>query len=89
MNVKGIHAPVIENRFDNQMHRIGQGVRSGELTRDEAKTLLAQQKDIAKDVYASKTDNGYLGFNERKEIRAEQREASKDIFVAKHNAEAR
>jgi hypothetical protein len=89
MNIKGIHAPVIENRFGHQMHRVGEGVRSGELTRTEARTLLAQQKGIAQDVYAAKTDDGFLSRGERKDIRAEQRQASKDIFVAKHNAEAR
>jgi hypothetical protein len=89
MNVKGIRAPVIENSFGRQMKRIGQGVKSGELTKSEAKSLLREQGKIAKDVYDAKKDDGLLGPKERKSIRAEQRQASKDIFLAKHNDKSR
>lgn len=89
MNVKGIHAPVIEHRFGRQLERIAQGVKSGELTKGEAKSLFQQQLELAKDVYDAKKNDGRLSRAERKEVRAEQRQASRDIFVAKHDGTTR
>lgn len=81
MNIPTVKAPVIESRLSRQFDRIAQGVKSGALTGAEARELVSQQKDIYKDLFQAKTDNGFVGPQERRELR----QSSRDIFVAKHN----
>ena len=85
MNIPSVKAPVIEARLSHQASRIEQGIQSGSLTAKEAKALVSQQKDIYKDLYQAKTDNGFVGPHERRELRQELRQSSRDIFLAKHN----
>jgi hypothetical protein len=85
MNIPSVKAPVIEARLSHQAGRILQGVQSGSLTAQEAKTLASQQKQLFKDLFQAKKDNGFVGPHERRELRQELRQASRDIFVAKHN----
>lgn len=68
----------------NEQHRIRQGVRSGELTRRETKTLAGQQKDIREDRKEAKADGVVTGA-ERKEIKQDKRQASRSIYRKKHN----
>jgi methylthioribose-1-phosphate isomerase len=75
----------IKPRATNQHHRIKQGLRSGELTRAEAKNLREGQKDIRQDIKEAKTDDGIITKEERKEIKQEQRQESRKIFRKKHN----
>lgn len=89
MNIPSVKAPVIEARLSHQAARIQQGVRSGELTASEAKELVSQQKDLYKDLFQAKTDNGLVGPQERRELRQDLRQASRDIFAAKHNGAER
>ena len=67
-----------------QRSRIKQGVKSGELTKAEAKSLIKDEKNIRKEVKAARAD-GDVTHAERKEIRHEKREASRKIFRKKHN----
>jgi hypothetical protein len=85
MNIPTVKAPVIEARLSHQSARIAEGVKSGSLTGAEAKELVSQQKDIFKDLFQAKKDNGFVGLHERLELRQELRQSSRDIFVAKHN----
>jgi hypothetical protein len=85
MNIPSVKAPVIEARLSNQAGRIHQGVQSGSLTGAEARQLVSQQKDVYKDLFQAKTDNGFVGPYERHELRQDLRQSSRDIFVAKHN----
>jgi hypothetical protein len=89
MNISSVKAPVIEARFTHQAHRIAEGVKSGSLTKAEAKELVGQQKALYKDLYEAKTNDGYVSRQERSELRQGLREASRDIFEAKHNSEVR
>ncbi|MEO6538334.1 MAG: hypothetical protein ABIT07_05875 [Ferruginibacter sp.] len=68
----------------NEHHRIRQGVRSGELTRHETKTLARQQRDIHQDRKEAKAD-GIVTPAEKKEIKQDQRQASRSIYRKKHN----
>lgn len=68
----------------NEHRRIRQGVRSGELTRRETKTLAEQQKDIREDRKEAKADGVVTGA-ERKEIKQDKRQASRSIYRKKHN----
>jgi hypothetical protein len=85
MNIPTVKAPVIEARLTHQAARIVQGVKSGALTGAEAKELVSQQKELYKDLFQAKKDNGFVGTHERRELRQELRQSSRDIFVAKHN----
>lgn len=76
--------PVARHRQVDQQRRIGQGVRSGELTPKETIKLEREQKDIRQDIRSAKSD-GVVTSAERQEIRADQNQASKDIYRLKHN----
>lgn len=81
-------AQTIKQKAHNQRHRIGQGVRSGELTRGETRNLVHGQKEIYHDVRAARED-GIVTNAERKDIKKEQRQESRDIFRKKHNGRDR
>ena len=68
-----------------QPARIKQGVKSGELTKHETKTLVKQQKETRQDVKAAKAD-GTVTTAERKDIKQDKRQASRNIYRKKHNA---
>jgi len=80
--------PNIPSSFVNQSNRIDQGVKSGELTRGEAKELRAEQKQIAGMIGEAFAD-GQLTKAERQEIRGAQRDASKNIYENKHDGQRR
>ena len=72
-----------------QHKRINQGVRSGQLTRTEAKGLRQDQREINQERKAAKRDDGVIDRKERKELRQDQRDASKNIYEEKHDADIR
>lgn len=72
----------------NQRHRIREGVRSGELTRNEARQLHSQEKDIRKDKKEARAD-GVVTPAERKEIRKDERSTNRNIYRKKHNGRVR
>lgn len=71
-------------RAHHQRQRINQGVRSGELTKAEARNLRNDQKEIRQDVKLAKAD-GKATKAERKIIRKERKKESREIFRKKHN----
>lgn len=84
----GTKTPVVNARERNQKERIGQGVRSGELTGKEAAGLVKEQHDIRKDERTAKAD-GTVTREERKDLHQEQNQASKNIYKQKHDAQKR
>jgi len=72
-NIPGVKAPVIETRLSHQVARIAEGVKSGSLTASEAKTLVAEQKSLFKDLFEAKKDNGFVGPHERREAYRQDR----------------
>ena len=78
------HDPVVNKKQHNQHRRIAQGVKSGEVTRTEAKGLRQEQRALRTEERAYKAD-GTLDKTERRDLRQDQREASRDIYKAKHN----
>jgi hypothetical protein len=74
----------IKQHAKNQQHRIAQGVRSGELTKRETKNLVADQKNIRREVRSAKAD-GNVTRAERRDIRRDQRQAKRKIHRKKHN----
>jgi hypothetical protein len=67
-----------------QHRRIKQGVRSGELTKKETRTLTNQQKEIRQEKIAAKAD-GVVTRDEKKEIKQDQRKAKRTIARKKNN----
>ncbi len=68
----------------HQKHRIKQGVKSGELKKNETKNLIEERKEIHQDVNLAKSD-GKITPGERKIIRKEKRRQSYEIYRKKHN----
>ena len=68
----------------HERQRIKQGVKSGELTRTETRTLVNQQKDIHQDKKEATAD-GKITRAERKHIKRDERKANRSIYKKKHN----
>lgn len=72
----------------HERQRIKQGVKSGELTRRETRTLAMQQRDIHQDKKEARAD-GKVTAAERKHIRKDEKRANRSIYRKKHNARDR
>lgn len=80
--------PGVNQRQHVQEHRIEQGVRSGELTRQETRGLMQERRNIRQEERAYKSD-GRLTKTERKDLHQDLNELSKDIYTEKHDGEQR
>ena len=80
----GVRSPGIHKRQSNQVRRIKQGVRSGELTRAETVRLGKQQVKINRQKRHFKAD-GTFTKRERVAVHKRQHRASKNIYRKKHN----
>ena len=76
--------PYINWRERNQQRRINQGIRSGELTRGEARHLEAEEGRIKADEKIDKAD-GHVTRGERMHLEHELNRASRNIYRDKHN----
>jgi hypothetical protein len=76
----------IDARQANQMRRIEEGRRSGQLTWREYRFLRREQAQIAADERRAKAD-GYLSPSERRRLNYELDRASRDIYRLRHNDE--
>lgn len=88
LSAESNRAPGVKAREHRQKHRIQQGVRSGEITRDEAKELREGRKETREKEKEFRSD-GELTKEERKELHQDLNEQSKTIYDAKHNDEKR
>ena len=84
----GTHDHRVNVRQHHQHARIAQGVKSGELTKVEAKDLRGDQKELRQEEAAYKAD-GKLTKAERKDLHKDLNENSKEIYLEKHDAEKR
>ncbi len=80
--------PGVNQRQRNEQNRIAQGARSGELTRNEAKGLRSEQRDIRQEERAYKSD-GKLTRDERQDLHQDQNVASRNIYAEKHDNDKR
>lgn len=76
----------IDARRANEMRRIEEGRRSGELSWREYRVLKAEQHRIAEHERHAKAD-GYISPAERRELNREIDQASAHIYSLKHNGE--
>ena len=78
--------PRVTKRQIHQQQRIRQGVKSGELTKPEARRLEVREAKIQRDKKAAKSD-GVVTRGERAKLNREQNRASRRIYRQKHDAQ--
>ena len=83
-----VRDPVVNQRQTNQTGRIVNGVKSGELTHDEAQELRDGRRDIRQTEQQYKAD-GALTRDERIDLHQDLNQQSRDIYEAKHDEETR
>lgn len=80
--------PGVNQRQENQTGRIVNGVKTGELTHDEAQDLRDGRREIRQTEQQYKAD-GTLSRDERIDLHQDLNQQSRDIYEAKHNEETR
>lgn len=80
--------PYINRREHHEQQRIRQGVRSGELTRREARRLEAEQGRIRGYEWYAKSD-GHVSRAERRHLDHMLDRSSRDIYRQKHDGQTR
>ena len=80
--------PRVNARRVRQNARINQGVRSGELTRHETRSLRRDQRHIARVEHRAKAD-GQVTPAERARLTRAQNHESRKIYRLKHNERER
>jgi len=79
--------PTIEQRRENQQDRIGNGIKSGQLTAGETANLETKEAAINKETRTDRAANGgKLTGAEKTQINQQQNQMSKQIYADKHNA---
>jgi Ni/Co efflux regulator RcnB len=80
----------INQRKDNQQGRIGQGVRSGQLTARETSHLEGREASINHEEHAMRrARDGHLTRGDRAALDRRQNRVSRSIYRDKHNARVR
>jgi len=82
-------AGTINRREHRQVHRIAEGVRSGQLTRRETARLLAEQAYIRAEEYRFRHSGNGLSARERLRLQHDLNRASRDIYRQTHDAQHR
>jgi hypothetical protein len=86
----GAHDYNINQRKGDQQARIGNGVKSGQLTAGETSRLEHQQAGINREERGMRAqDNGHLTKQDRRTIHTQQNQESRRIYRDKHNAAVR
>ena len=80
--------PKVTKRQIHQQQRIKEGVKSGELTKPEARRLEAREAKIQHDKRVAKSD-GVVTPAERAKLAHEQNKASRRIYKQKHDAQTK
>ena len=86
----GVSAEALGQRHYDRgdRRRVRQGVRSGQITREEARVLRERQRQIRQERRAYRSD-GTLTREERRAIRRGEREHDRQIRQARRNADRR
>jgi hypothetical protein len=80
----------VNTRDRLQQERIGQGIKSGQLTAGEASNLEKKEANLNKEERTDRAANGgKLTQGEKKQINQQQNGLSKQIYNKKHNAKKR
>lgn len=83
------HPPHGINKYQrHEDQRIKQGVKSGQLTKEEVKQLKQERHEVRQEEKAYRSD-GHLNKDERKDLHQDLNQMSKDIYKEKHDGEVR
>lgn len=80
--------PALDQREHKQIHRINQGVRSGELTRPEAARLYRSEYRLNRNEAIAKSD-GVVTARERARLQNQANKTSSRIYRQKHDVQDR
>jgi len=80
--------PGLDAREHNQRQRIAQGIRSGELTRPEARRLIAGERRLHRQERFAKSD-GVVTPRERARLQQDADRMSRRIYRQKHDPQER
>jgi hypothetical protein len=80
--------PVITHRQHIQDRRINHGVRSGQLTRNEAHHMRADERKISRDKRMARVDD-HVSVAERRHLGREENRTSQAIYRHEHNERIR
>jgi Ni/Co efflux regulator RcnB len=76
--------PGADKRQKNQKHRVKTGVKSGEITKREAKSIKHSTKS-AKRYEAKAKSDGKVTWKERARLQHKENKSSRKIYRTKHN----
>lgn len=79
----------VKGRQIHQQRRIGQGVRNGELTRDETRRLERNAAVIHRSVVRDRIDGGVFTARERVKAQHRLNRQSRAIYRQKHDGQSR
>src|SRR6185312_6206485 len=80
------HEGRIQERKENQQARIGEGVKSGQLTAGETGRLESSEAHLNKEIRTDRAANGgKLTAAEKRQVNRQQNHLSKSIYRDKHN----
>ena len=82
-------AESIRHEQRQQMGRINQGIRSGELTRSEASRLYQREAALRWQTVRDRRDGAGLTWSERNRIQTQQDRLSRSIYRQKHDRQDR
>lgn len=77
-----------DEREHNQKRRVKRGVKSGEITKKEGKSIKHSEKDVLSYEKKAKSD-GTVTKKEKARLQHKQNKASRKIFRTKHNGRDR
>jgi hypothetical protein len=77
----------IKARQVRQQQRVGQGIRSGQLTPREATRLERQETRLNREIRRDRIDGGGMSAQERRKINRQQNRLSRRIYTQKHDAQ--
>lgn len=78
----------VQHRYQAEQTRIADGIKNGDLTEAEAKTLEKKQADLNREaVEMKKANGGKLSAADRAKLEAQQNQLSKQIYQQKHDSQ--
>ena len=88
VNAFGQTTPHADRRQKNQKHRVKTGVKSGEITKREAKSIHHGTKS-AKRYEAKAKSDGKVTWKERARLQHKENKSSRNIYRTKYNKKDR
>jgi hypothetical protein len=85
-----VNGKTIQERKNHQQERIGQGLRSGQLTAHETRNLERREASVNREEHAMRrADDGHLTRADKAALTRRQNRISHSIYGDKHNAAVR